>query len=247
MRRPKITTQAILVTIFFGCAFFLGTWTVIRANGYRLLVAPIRLVKTGLISLRVHPDEQVDIYLNGELQPQHQFDFNDLAPGRYSIKVTRAGYQNWERTVTVVAGQAIVDHDVTLYYQQPEVDQVSDPTELQQDRNLLADVGRFQWQLQTLGDEVWVRDQMLTRYSAPITQALWSPDETHVLILVNNQLHSVELTRGTDTILFDVPTTAKTVAYVPIAGGQKILVQIDDNVFVYTVTDPYSIIPLPSF
>ncbi len=246
MRRSRLPIWRILVALFFvgvGCA---GIWTVIRANGYQILTSPVRVVKTGLISLRVHPDQEINIYLNGILQPPHKVDFTDLTPGRYTILITKPNFQNWEQTVNLTAGQAITNRDVTLYYTHPLITKVDDPTQIKQYAALVDNPSRYKRQIEVIGNEVWADDQLVTRYSSQVTEAMWAPGETHVLILVNNQLHSVELTQNTDTILFSLPE-AKNVRYAPIAGGQKILVGADDQLFIYTVTEPYSLIPLPSF
>lgn len=246
MSRTRINPSSLLIVLLFLVAIIGGGWVVLRANGYRLLTNPVRFVKTGLISLRVHPDSQLSIYLNGKIQPSHQEDFGDLSPGRYTIKITSPGFKNWEQTVTIAAGQAIIRHDITLFYTAPTKEKITDPQQQAEYQPLIQDVSRFQHQLEIIGDEVWAGDELVTRYSSPITEAIWYPDETHILILVKNQLHVVEFPHGNDTPLFDLGT-AQNVTFVPLDGGQKILVQTDGQLFLYTVTDPYSLIPLPSF
>lgn len=233
------------IYVFFSLVILSSFWIIFRANGYRLMTSPIRIVKTSVISVDVHPKIGADIYINNNLQRVGLADFIDLAPGRYALRVEKGGYKSWETTVDLPAGQAVRFASLTLLYSEPKLLTLT-PTEEQAAQSALDQIDRFQRGLQVFEGELWASDELVTRYSQPIKQAVWLPDEQHLLVLERTTLHYFDLESRQDTVLLTLPI-ANDVRFVPMAGGQKIALDLDGILSVYEITDPYSIVPLPSF
>ncbi len=231
------------LVIFFVGVFSVGIGLTFWANGYRLLTRPIRIVKTGVISLETHPTQGVNIYLNRELQPSGQTDFTALAPGRYAIRVEQPDFWPWETSVELDAGQAIRLEDIVLFYTDPLIETVTNSDLLGSYQTVLRKPEHFEYGLQILETELWAYDHFVTRYSLPIRQAVWLPDETHLLVLIASDLHILDLDGQNDRVLYTFPLDAQTIRFAPLAGGQKVLIEIDGTYLVLTITQPYSLLP----
>jgi hypothetical protein len=236
---------ALVLVVFFGTVIGFAAWMLFQASGYRILQSPFRLVKTGLISLTVHPSEELVVTLNNEPVPVNHMTFSNLTPGRYVIKVTRPGFLPWEVTTSIAAGEAKSYPDILLFYEEPRHTPIPDD-EAKIFRDLLDHPERFQSGLQIQGSELWADDALVTRYSGLITTALWLPTKTHLLVLVDGLLHSIEVNGSHDTVLFSVPA-GETIRFAPTAGGQKLVVESASGLETIDITTPFDRNPLPSF
>ncbi|MEK7097760.1 MAG: PEGA domain-containing protein [Patescibacteria group bacterium] len=118
--------------IFFMLAFFITTPLVmLYAAGYKLTLNsshPFQIQKTGMLILNTKP-EGAKVYLNGEPQ---QFFINkffsknenfiatpakikNLLPGEYDVRISLPGYWDWQKKLTVKAGESTYAEDVYLF------------------------------------------------------------------------------------------------------------------------------------
>ncbi|MEI8361069.1 MAG: PEGA domain-containing protein [bacterium] len=112
--------------LFFIAAFLVITTLVITyANGYSLLSRSGFFVKTGMLILDTEPQGAV-IYLNNELQKNKLTPWNqkslttpakikNLIPGEYEVKLELAGYNTWQKKLTILPGQATFAETVILF------------------------------------------------------------------------------------------------------------------------------------
>lgn len=237
---------SLVLLFFFLVVTLLSGWLLFQASGLRILKDPVRIVKTGLISLRVHPrTDDLVVRLNGEVMPLGRFEFLNLAPGRYEIVVEYAGYHSWRNTTEIKPDEAKSFQTVVLFKTIPE--QLTVPSE---DRltyeTILGHPERFQEGLQTIGGEIWAGDQLVTRFSQPVTQVLWFPDQAHVLALVDGVIHVLDRDGSNDVLLYQ-PEDHELIRFAPIAGGDQLVVETSQGMELLTITAPYSRVPLPSF
>lgn len=231
----------------FICVLALsGSWLLLRANGYTVLWAPFRLVKSGVISLRVHPSTELAITINNVLQRAGQRDFPDLVPGRYTVRVERQNFSAWEETVSIVGGDAQRYEDVILFYREPAHRPVTEAERSVFDK-VLASRADFRSGLQILENEIWNEDALITRYSTTVADALWLPGRTHVLALVGNELHILEDDGGQDRILATLSGEVSQIQFAPISGGSELIILADGQMEIYEITEPKTLLRLPTF
>lgn len=236
---------ALVLVIFFSFVFGSAGWLLFEASGYRVLRSPFRLVKTGLLSLSVHPAEKLTVTVNGQILPEGQLVLPDLSPGRYVIQIGREGFTTWQKTTEIVAGEAQTYSEIILFYDKPVRTPIPvEETEIFKD--LLLHPELFQAGLQILGNEVWADESLVTRFSSPITMAMWLPSKTHLLILADQKLRVVELDGTQDTILIKFKAEER-VRFAPTTGGQKLVVESSAGLESVDITTPFGRGPLPSF
>lgn len=228
---------------FLGIVLSVGVTLTFWANGYRLLTNPLRLVKTGVISLEVHPAQGIMVQLNQQSAATSSTVYADLTPGRYTITVTRDQFFPWTTTVDLAAGKAVRLEDIVLFYREPIQEEIIETTRIAQFDAILRHPERFQYGLQILDNELWAFDHLVTRYSQPISSAYWLPDEAHVIASVAGDIHVMDLDGQNDRVILKVPPATQVVRLAPISGGQKLVLDIDGLYQIYTVTEPYSFLP----
>ena len=234
------------LAIFFLLVVVLASWLLFKASGYQVLRHPVRIVKTGLISLGVHPSDGLSITLNNSKTAPESRAFTNLVPGRYQIRIERSGYRPWEMTTELSAGQAISYPDVVLFYQNPiRMAIESDQTKIYE--TVLAHPERFQMGLHISESELWAHDVLITRYSEPIKQAFWLVDNTHLVLQVGQTLHAIDNQGGQDNELVTYDPAVETIErFAPLLGGQKIIVQTTKRMELVEITAPFQRLTLPT-
>lgn len=234
------------MSVFVLTLIVSGSWILVRANGYQILLDPLRFVKTGVITVRVHPDNETTFTLNDVVIRGGRFDVADLTPGRYTLRLQRDQFVTWEETVELAAGQALRFEDIILFYENPETRLVTES-----EREIMDDVlnsrDDFRSGLQIIGGEVWNEDELVTRYSTAVTDALWLPGRTHILAKVGQALHVLEKSGEQDIVLVQIPETTENVRFAPLSGGAQLVVDLDGVYWLYDITLPKTLLHLPSF
>lgn len=235
------------LTIFFSLIVIIAGWLLVRANGYRVLFDPLRMVKTGVISVRVAPNEGVILELNDKTIAANEWDMKDLLPGRYTVKLTKDGYSPWEKTVSLDAGQAIRLHNLRLFLLNPLRSSVTEDSVKSSLEAILSKPERFQSDLQVLDNEIWAENHLVTRYSQPVSQAMWLDGKYHLLVLVGDSLRVIEVDGSHDLELVKIPAIAKSVRFAPLAGGSKMVLDVEGFLETIEITTPVPFLNLPSF
>lgn len=238
-------TYALVLAIFFLMMVIFAGWLLFKASGYQILQSPFRIVKTSLLDLTVHPDDQLTISLNGKAMPPNKHTLTNLSPGRYQIIIERPDYQPWETTTDLEPGEALSYPDIILFLKQP-VAVVVENAEAKIYESVLSHPERFQAGLQVFGNEVWANEKLVTRYSEPVKQALWLPDNVHILIQLADSLHVVERTGGHDIILLAFAVDTPITRFAPLVGGEKLIIQSVGKLELLTITAPFGRVSFPS-
>src|SRR3989344_541939 len=95
---------------------------ILYARGYRLNVSEKTITPTGILVASSYPDG-AKIFLNGELKAATNSNLT-LAPGIYSVKMSKDGYLPWEKTVTI-KGEIVVKADALLPPQNPSLSPIT--------------------------------------------------------------------------------------------------------------------------
>lgn len=72
---------------------------ILIARGYQLDLKTARLSPTGILVATSDPDG-AEVFINGKLTTATNNTIN-LAPGKYSVKITKEGFTPWEKQVTI--------------------------------------------------------------------------------------------------------------------------------------------------
>lgn len=193
----SLTARRVLY-IFFMLAFFITTPLVmLYAAGYKFALDashPFQIQKTGMLILNTEP-EGAKIYLNGEPQ---QFFINkffsknknfittpakikNLLPGEYDVRISLPGYWDWQKKLTVKAGESTYAEDVYLFRNNlpiPLLIEEIRESAISPNRKFLAvKTADFVKIINLDNEEIISFDNKAD--SAPI---LWSPDSKKIII-----------------------------------------------------------------
>ena len=101
-----------LILIISFC--FFAILIILKANGYEINLKSRKIIKTGMIILDGDP-KNAAIYLNQEkLLMNLPGRITHLTPGNYEITISLAGYNSWQKSITVYSGKASVYQNITL-------------------------------------------------------------------------------------------------------------------------------------
>lgn len=98
--------RRVLIYAFFGLFFVLGAGTVFYAQGYRLDLKTLKIVKVGAIYVHSSPTDTT-VSIDGKKEAQAGGLFNSgvlvqgLFPKTYTLGLKADGYLSWERRVSV--------------------------------------------------------------------------------------------------------------------------------------------------
>lgn len=110
----NILGKMILIVIFSSILIVI----VAIARGYRFNFEEKTITSTGIVSVNSSP-EAAKIFINGELRGVTNQNIT-LPPGKYSIRITKEGFTEWSKDVTV-RGEVVVSLDALLFPRNPSL------------------------------------------------------------------------------------------------------------------------------
>jgi len=116
MTRRKRTILFFTLTVLF---FLLAPAVIFYSQGYRLDWDNKKITQTGGLFIKAEP-KQVEIYINGELAKKTDFLFgsaliNNLLPKEYKVRVEKAGYFTWEKTLEIKEKEVTEAKSIVLF------------------------------------------------------------------------------------------------------------------------------------
>ncbi len=242
----------------FGIGYFLIAVAILIATVILLYLAygygfgkNGQIIQKGLVFLSTQPNP-ASIYINDELVKQKTDTRIQLPAGDYDVKMTRPGYRDWERSITV--GGASVQHfdypflfPTKLVSSSLHTDQMAPPLALQSpDRRWLlteqaANLATFSvYDLnnpKSTSTSITIPDTILTKPDAGGTESFqlaeWSTDNKHILL-------SHIYTGGQEYIMLDrtAPENSVNVTrQLKLAAGQQVTLRNKEYDH-YFVLDP---------
>ncbi|PIU10667.1 hypothetical protein COT27_01920 [Candidatus Kuenenbacteria bacterium CG08_land_8_20_14_0_20_37_23] len=111
--------RRIIYIIFFIIFSTAAPIIVFYSSGYRYNFKKNNWQKTGLIFLETKPKE-VNVYLNGKKIDQYSpIHIKNLLPNEYTIILTKPGYAQWKKNISVYAGESTTIQYVRLFKDSP--------------------------------------------------------------------------------------------------------------------------------
>lgn len=198
-----------------GVFFLLLAGTLYYSFGYKYDFTTGQTRQMGGIVLRSTPREVV-IEKDGEVVPNSGFlggifspfiKIDDLEPRNYSIRVSKSGYNSWQKNVTISSGQVEKYENIVLlkekYAAVPVLPDVTLPAPAQlsmaPDKNklifqgsVLAETGLF---LVDLRDEksTLILDQSQLALMGAIENVRWTEDEGRIVIVTRDNMYLLDL------------------------------------------------------
>jgi hypothetical protein len=238
-----------VILSFVIISFFL----ILRASGYVLNLKAKTIEKTGLIVISSDPKGAL-LYVNGKYKEKTPCTLNYLRPGLYHLKIEKEGYKDWEKTEQVEAGKYIKEEPV-LFLEKPIIEEATNEIEnnldnlnnLEMPKEIPKEAQDLAWDknkrklLYRTESEIWLyfldkpekeRFKIVARFSKPIKKVVFYPTYSHILFVIENELHIIEISGTNDTKLLDLPsldfwvtTSGKEIIYKENGGYKKATVR----------------------
>jgi hypothetical protein len=177
---------------------------VLYTAGYRWNEKKVRIEKVGVIFLRSRPSG-AEIFLNGIPRSEHTpARLRNLLPSTYDIKVTKAGYGSWEKTLPVSSGLTTFAESIIIWKLAAPEALSSTPAQILNQNELAmlerADPLTYEADGETFksdGFEIWVENkdgghETVTRLSDEIVAILPYTDNGWIIYETANSIHAIE-------------------------------------------------------
>jgi len=178
------------------------------AEGYRLNLANMRVVKTGIFFAASDP-KGATIYLNNKKLDEATPHAENLPAGYYNAKVESPGYVTWTTSFHVSSGLVTDFEDIILFKEKPEISNLTDQRKIDLLNSLIERlaINNDKNPLIDNGYEIWQNDKLVTRFSTPIENVIWYPDMNHIVYQQGSQIRVIEKTGLNDTLLVTLSDT----------------------------------------
>jgi hypothetical protein len=177
---------------------------VLYTAGYRWNEKKVRLEKVGLIFLRSRPSG-AEIFLDGKLRSERTpARLRNLLPSDYDIKVTKKGYNVWEKTLPVESALTTFAEGIVLWkLDAPQAlaasaSETLNPNELAMLKRPDPLTGSANGEIfKSDGFEIWVENkngehETITRFSDEINAILPYTDSGWVIYETATSIHAIE-------------------------------------------------------
>ncbi len=194
-------TKTILL-IICGFLFFLVTPTIILyCNGYRFDFQNRRIVKTGAFYFSVTP-KTVKISLNGIIEKKTDFFFGsalleNLLPQEYSIRISKKGFQDWNKKLEIKANEATEVKNIFLMPEKVHFSSIEEKVDdfwFSPDKNkiiLKQDTAEDEWLLKLYDVKREIKSHIVSQeeilessLEVKIISIKWSLDSKRLLLAV---------------------------------------------------------------
>ncbi|MFA7254198.1 MAG: hypothetical protein WC107_06645 [Patescibacteria group bacterium] len=202
-RRTKLLPKIILGQLLVGAIIFCLAIALIRyAQGYRIDFQSFRMIKTAVLVLDYQPKD-AKVLLNGKSAKYLRTSFaKNLLPGFYNISVEKEGYTPWQMPLNMPTESVNVFKDIVLFKKEIEISELIDQRKiaiLNEPVSLLAQ--KSENGLFMNSNEIWVGNQLVTRFSTQLKKVIWYSDMYHIVFQAGNEIRVIEKNGMNDTLL----------------------------------------------
>jgi hypothetical protein len=190
--------------------FLIGLSIIIYAHGYKINFKNFKIIKTGIINLSSDP-KIADVYVDNKLVSQKTPYSDNYLPGYYQVEIKKDGFVSWHSRVRVAPEMVSSYKNVVLFKNNitpkeltnnKNIEQLSAPNDelVKNDSNSLS-FNDF---------EIWEGNNLVARFSEPISKAIWYPDNFHIIYQQKNQIRIIENLGTNDTLLVTLSSSDPT-------------------------------------
>lgn len=218
----KFTGYFLTAISFIIIAFFVVSY----AAGYKIDLVNRKIKQTAMLDVQTKTKDS-KIFLNGEEQGTGSAIIRDLEPGTYEVKVSKDGYHEWSKTISLAPGQAETLNDVSLFLLEPVSEEFKDELNTSS-ISKLADTDN----LYSNGGEIYENNLLVTRLSTDIFGLSWYPDRRYIAFTTNDKLNIIEID-GTNRIeLLDKKSDSSVVF---VNSGVSVIYENDGKIYRATI------------
>lgn len=183
------------LAVFIFSFLIISPLLILYSSGYRYDFTNGIIQETGAISIDILPKNAV-AYLNGaKLTTKIPIRLKNLTKGKYQIKLTAAGFYDWEKEVTV-------ENKQTVYIKEIKLIQKSDPQKLSDNKTdklyLSNDSSHIIYQTTNNPTAFWLRDlnkntenQIVTGTLGKSYRVNWSNSKNNFAIILSEDLSEI--------------------------------------------------------
>jgi hypothetical protein len=208
--------------LYFIAYCAIAVFCLLWAMGYRVNWAAATIQQTGVLELS-SPQAGLnpEVYINGQLHEQTlPVRLRWVLPGRYDVEIKKEGYQSWSRQVVVHPNERVSFPSILLLFEAPR--EITPPNlrldELEArvptTRNIEI---RFQ-------NELWIRDEFVTRSSQDILQAEWYDEGKFVIYQAGNALLLRNIETGVSQLVAEFEPEIQTPVPYVLRENRRVLV-----------------------
>jgi len=206
-RRTKLLPKIIIGQLFVSFIIVaLALLMIFYTEGYRMDFSDFKVFKTGVIYLNFLP-RNANISINSTDCKAVSNLAKNLPSGFYHISVAKDGYKTWNLSLQITPSSVNDYRDIILFKDQITPADLKDESKISL-INLPTDVlaSNAPDQLLYNNYEIWVGDNLVTRFSTAIKKAIWYPDLAHIVYQQGDEIRIIETTGQNDTLLVKLST-----------------------------------------
>ncbi len=227
---PKIILGQLGVSLIIAC---ISISVIFFAEGYRFDLATFKIVKTGVLYLEFEPHD-VTVSWNNTSKGESSSFVENLTPGFYSVSVAKPDFVTWKASLQVTS-QSVNDYSrIVLFRSKIATSNLTNTDKialLTAPTDVLA--SNAPDQLLFNDHEIWIGNQLVTRFANPIQNAVWYPDLYHIVYQQGKAIRVIESNGQNDTLLATLSNDTPTIfaignrgseLYFQDGGGYKVAV-----------------------
>lgn len=109
-----LAAKRMLYISFMILFFSVSPLLILYASGYRFHFQKFTFEKTGSLTVETSPKD-AGIFLNGEnTGKKTPAKISFLLPGQYHLRISKPGYYDWEKTITIESNRATLEKNIFL-------------------------------------------------------------------------------------------------------------------------------------
>ncbi len=222
--------RKILFAVFAIGFLITAPLVVFYTAGYRYEFGSSRIVKAGVLSATSIP-KGASVILNSILSDKKTPAIIDnILPGQVKIKLEKAGYTSWEKTLPIVSGQSTFIPNAILFLD-------GQPTQIVDQTTVLAvavqNSSRTAFLANNKGTlEVWLKEDTSSQNKLLLQRPLktkslysitWSPDGVYLLLKESGSKNIFTLLRISDQTIINIPSKNLSEAWFDVGSAHTLI------------------------
>ncbi len=188
----------------------ISSWLVFWGLGYKINWQNLSIKHTGIIYLLYSPRD-ADVFVDGKLQNASSPYNISLSPGYYQAEIKKNGYVTWFNNIKVSADQVSSNKNIVLFKIAPKVSVLSDQSAIATiDAPIDTLVKNPTGELKTTDYEIYVGENLVTRFSEKISNVIWYPGSEYIAYQQDDEIRIIEKNGTNDIALVKLSSSTPT-------------------------------------
>jgi len=201
-----IIGQGVVSILVIAVSLYLIFW----GFGYKINWQNMTIKHTGIIYLAFSPKDAEVLINDKSKQKSSPFDLT-LFPGYYETKIIKDGYWPWYQNIKIEADRVYSYKNIILFKQEPEIQLLTSKDSISSiEAPYDSLVKNPQGDLSANDYEIWISDTLITRFSKPISGAIWYPGMEYIAFQQGDEIRIIEKNGTNDNLLVKLSTSLPT-------------------------------------